>query len=107
MLSQPVETAVPFDDANDRLTVDAPRDVEYPTRENKESVPNAPVAATAANSGGVTGNGWGPLLIAFVALFGSLGANLFLGYSYMDVRSKYLALLRKSARSFRTLRPAA
>ena len=42
---------------------------------------------------------WAPLLGTGVALIGSLGANLFLGFSFLDARHKYLSAIRRGARS--------
>jgi hypothetical protein len=36
-----------------------------------------------------------------LALAGSLGANLFLGWSYLDARQRYHSLVRKTADKFR------
>jgi hypothetical protein len=44
---------------------------------------------------------WLPLLIVSLSLVGSLSANLFLGWSYMDARQKYRSLVRKTADRFR------
>lgn len=43
---------------------------------------------------------WVPLLIASVTLAGSLGANLFLGWSYADARHRYHLVVRRSTESF-------
>jgi hypothetical protein len=50
---------------------------------------------------------WLPLLIVSLSLVGSLSANLFLGWSYMDARQKYRALVRKTADTFRRVAGAA
>jgi hypothetical protein len=50
---------------------------------------------------------WLPLLIVISSLVGSLSANLFLGWSYMDARQKYRALVRKTADTFRRVAGAA
>jgi hypothetical protein len=50
---------------------------------------------------------WLPLLVVSVTLAGSLGANLFLGWSYMDARQKYRSLVRKTADKFRRATTAA
>jgi hypothetical protein len=42
-----------------------------------------------------------PLLVASVGLAGSIGANLFLGWSYIDARQKYRTLVQKTANKFR------
>jgi hypothetical protein len=44
---------------------------------------------------------WLPLLVVSLSLMGSLSANLFLGWSYMDARQKYRRLVRKTADKFR------
>jgi hypothetical protein len=44
---------------------------------------------------------WLPLLVVSLALAGSIGANLFLGYSYADARHKYRTLVQKTAHKFR------
>jgi hypothetical protein len=44
---------------------------------------------------------WMPLLVVSLSLAGSLGANLFLGWSYLDARQKYRTLVRKTADTFR------
>jgi hypothetical protein len=44
---------------------------------------------------------WLPLLLVSLSLMGSLSANLFLGWSYMDARQKYRTLVRKTADKFR------
>jgi hypothetical protein len=43
---------------------------------------------------------WGLLLVASVSLAGSLGANLFLGWSYADARHRYHLLVRRTTESF-------
>jgi hypothetical protein len=40
---------------------------------------------------------WMPLLVVSLTLAGSLGANLFLGFSYLDARQKYRSLIHKTA----------
>jgi hypothetical protein len=42
---------------------------------------------------------WIPLVMTGIGLMGSLGANLFLGFSYLDVRYKYLSAIRRGTRS--------
>lgn len=77
------------------------------------------VHSPAAGSG-VTGSGsntpasstadqppWLPLLIVSLSLAGSLGANVFLGWSYLDARQKYRSLVRKTADKFRRVASAA
>lgn len=43
---------------------------------------------------------WLPLLVVSVTLAASLGANLFLGWSYADARHRYRALVRKTTDTF-------
>jgi hypothetical protein len=50
---------------------------------------------------------WVPLILASLALVGSLSANLFLGWSYVDARHKYRTLVRKTADKFRRVAEAA
>jgi hypothetical protein len=50
---------------------------------------------------------WLPLLVVSLSLMGSLGANLFLGWSYMDARQKYRTLVQKTANAFRRTKQAA
>jgi hypothetical protein len=42
-----------------------------------------------------------------LGLAGSLAANLFLGWSYLDARQKYESLVRRTAETFRRTKPAA
>jgi hypothetical protein len=44
---------------------------------------------------------WMPLVVVSLALAGSIGANLFLGWSYVDARQKYRTLVQKTANRFR------
>jgi hypothetical protein len=50
---------------------------------------------------------WLPLLVVSLSLMGSLSANLFLGWSYLDARQKYRSLVRKTADTFRRVTTAA
>jgi hypothetical protein len=50
---------------------------------------------------------WVPLLVVSLSLVGSLSANLFLGWSYIDARQKYRSLVRKTADTFRRAAGAA
>jgi hypothetical protein len=43
---------------------------------------------------------WMPLLAVSLTLAGSLGANLYLGWSYADARHRYHLLVRRSTESF-------
>jgi hypothetical protein len=62
---------------------------------------NAPTQATEKDQP------WMPLVLASLALVGSLSANFFLGWSYMDARQKYRSLVRKTADKFRRAAEAA
>lgn len=71
-----------------------------------------PATTVAANSPvGVPKTGdeppWVPLLVVSLSLAGSIGANLFLGWSYMDARQKYRSLVQKTANTFRRATAAA
>jgi hypothetical protein len=44
---------------------------------------------------------WVTLLVAILGLAGSLAANIYLGWSYLDARQKYQALVRRTAETFR------
>jgi hypothetical protein len=50
---------------------------------------------------------WLPMLLVSLSLMGSLSANLFLGWSYLDARQKYRSLVRKTADTFRRVTSAA
>jgi hypothetical protein len=50
---------------------------------------------------------WVPLVLTMLGLIGSVSANFFLGWSYMDARQKYQALVRKTADKFRRAADAA
>ena len=43
---------------------------------------------------------WLPLMMVAVVLMGSLGVNLFLGFSYLDARHKYLSSVRRGSQSY-------
>jgi hypothetical protein len=81
---------------------------------------NAPVAASnvvakdartatnpPANSPAGDAPPWMPLVLVSLTLIGSVSANLFLGWSYMDARQKYRTLVRKTADKFRVAAEAA
>jgi hypothetical protein len=72
--------------------------IEFATATNPAS-PNAtgPNATQATRAEDVP---WKPLLAVSLGLAGSLGANLFLGWSYADARHRYRALVRKTTESF-------
>jgi hypothetical protein len=68
----------------------------------------AGVASPAAPTFNAEQPPWLPLLVVSLSLVGSLSANLFLGWSYLDARQKYRSLVRKTADTFRrTAAPAA
>jgi hypothetical protein len=50
---------------------------------------------------------WMPLVLVGFGLAGSIGANLFLGWSYLDARRRYSSLAQKTADTFRHAREAA
>jgi hypothetical protein len=50
---------------------------------------------------------WVALLAIVLVLAGSLAANLFLGWSYLDARQKYQSLVRRTADTFRRTKAAA
>ena len=66
-------------------------------------VPNLPPVGTIQAPTNVLAEQppWLPLLVVSLSLVGSLSANLFLGWSYIDARQKYRSLVRKTADTFR------
>jgi hypothetical protein len=60
-----------------------------------------PPANSSPSNGSTTAVPWTSLIFTGLGLIGSLGANLFLGWSYMDARQRYQTLARKTAHSFR------
>jgi hypothetical protein len=50
---------------------------------------------------------WIPFVIVCLTLVGSLSANLFLGWSYLDARQRYRSLVRKTAETFRRVATSA
>jgi hypothetical protein len=66
-----------------------------------QSPQQAPIGVTAEQPP------WLPLLLVSLSLMGSLSANLFLGWSYLDARQKYRSLVRKTADTFRRVTNAA
>jgi hypothetical protein len=93
----------------------APRDIFATNRPNSATTPavngqqpttppqtNLANASGAANGAGVTANSKDNAvitLVAWVLLFGSAFGNLYLFWSYLDVRQKYRSLVRKTARA--------
>lgn len=61
---------------------------------------HTPATNPSTNAGSL--GGWA---LAIIGLAGSVGCNFFLGFSYLDIRNKYRAALRRTSRSFG--RPAA
>jgi hypothetical protein len=66
-----------------------------------QSATTVTTAAPAASTATGTEQPWMPLLVVSLSLAGSIGANLFLGWSYMDARQKYRHLVQKTANQFR------
>jgi hypothetical protein len=65
-----------------------------------QPVAAAPAKTPAAAADGASGGDNAVVtLVAWVLLFGSAFGNLYLFWSYLDVRQKYRALVRKSARA--------
>jgi hypothetical protein len=77
--------------------------------------PNAPSQPVTVNTAkptqGVSTNGeaqpWGLFLGTILVLAFSLAFNIYLGWSYMDARQKYQALVRRTADTFRRTKVAA
>jgi hypothetical protein len=66
--------------------------------------PNGPTTAGSSSTAPARNTEqrpWLPLLVVSLSLMGSLSANLFLGWSYLDARQKYRSLVRKTADTFR------
>ena len=70
------------------------------TAQRPNSEPTQPTAAANQTP-------WVPLVLTALGLIGSLSANFFLGWSYMDARHKYQTLVRKTADKFRRAADAA
>ena len=60
----------------------------------------APAAPATQQSASAEDVPWKPLLAVSLALAGSLGANLFLGWSYAEARHRYRSLVAKTTHSF-------
>lgn len=58
------------------------------------------VTPTSSRTDTAADEPWGALVLATAVCFGSLGGNLFLGYSYLDARNKYRSALRRTGRAF-------
>jgi hypothetical protein len=71
-----------------------------PPQAPPDTTSEAPLSS--ATSGNASLGGWA---LAIIGLAGSVGCNFFLGFSYLDIRNKYRAALRRTSRSFG--RPAA
>ncbi len=77
--------------------------------------PNAPQQSVAVNAAkptqAATATGepqpWVTLLAAILGLAGSLAGNVYLGWSYLNARQKYQALVRRTADTFRRTKVAA
>lgn len=66
----------------------------------------APSAADASHARGEAPH-WGAVTVAWVLLFGSAAGNFYLFWSYLDVRSKYQAVIRQATRTVASRMPAA
>jgi hypothetical protein len=76
------------------------------------NAPQQPVAVNAAKptqSAATTGEPqpWVTLLAAILGLAFSLAGNVYLGWSYLDARQKYQALVRRTADTFRRTKSVA
>jgi len=90
---------------SDRYAPQPPTNTATPQTPPADTAPVIGVAPRPASSAAQTtpvGDQlpWMPLLAVSVALAGSLGANLFLGWSYADARHRYRNLVRKTTNSF-------
>jgi hypothetical protein len=59
----------------------------------------APGAANPAGTAAPDGRQQAAVILAWVLLFASVAGNMYLFWSYLDVRTKYRALVRKTARA--------
>jgi len=76
------------------------------------NAPQQPIAVNAAKptqAATTTGEPqpWVTLVAAILGLAGSLAGNVYLGWSYMDARQKYQALVRRTADTFRRTKSVA
>jgi hypothetical protein len=93
--------------ANNQSPPTWPADVNSPPIQTMAS---QPTGSNTQPAPGVTGatpqpvsnpqQPWLPLLLVSLGLSGSIGANLFLGWSYMDARQRYRSLVRKTTDAF-------
>jgi hypothetical protein len=111
-----------------KLNLPAPPDQSWPATANpapagQQNVPSLPSIANApAGPTGVPGatpqaaapqtltapqEPWLPLLLVSLGLAGSIGANFFLGWSYMDARQRYRSLVQKTSEVFHRVTGAA
>jgi hypothetical protein len=70
-----------------------------------QGAPQLPMTVNAGKptQAGVAGEPqpWYTLLFALICLAGSIALNVYLGWSYIDARQKYQALVRRTAETFR------
>lgn len=80
-----------------------PMHVANPTGQfaNIQAPPSANLSVAPGAAPSTNEVPWKPLLFTGIGLVGSLSANFFLGWSYMDARQRYALLARKTANSFR------
>lgn len=72
---------------------------QQPTNQPLTNLANAGGAPNAAGATAVGNDNAVITLVAWVLLFGSAFGNLYLFWSYLDVRQKYRSLVRKTARA--------
>jgi hypothetical protein len=105
-IGQPAVTAVNQQQA---APASAPTSAAVPPT-NAAASPAGPAITTAQPAPTTATNDnppWMPLLVVSLSLAGSIGANLFLGWSYIDARQKYRTLVQKTANKFRRAAAAA
>jgi hypothetical protein len=67
---------------------------------NSQTTPAAGSAqAAASDSSGSSAGDKAAVILAWVLLFSSVAGNVYLFWSYLDVRTKYRSLVRKTARA--------